>query len=198
MKRFPPGPVLTALGVAGALACAQDLQHAALDSPYGTYGDNGLPFFCQTLDARKLGPDWPGNNLTPRGLILQLDHGAHVCFDPDLLRVAVIWEEKEPGNYLTMNGMAPGSYRQPHRKAPGGQRNLPTPLGEVIMASDLSPGMLLSEDPAGGDPRTPCVDPDEPGRGPLPPELGRWVGIRLDRDGPTLVYEISGVRIEER
>jgi hypothetical protein len=101
------------LAVAGVLLtatlCAQDRQHAALNSEYGSYDDNGLPYFCQTLDARKLGPDWPVDNLTPRGIVLHLGYGYHACFDPDLLRIALVWRRDSRQGYLAMNGMAPGS-----------------------------------------------------------------------------------------
>ena len=122
------------LGILALLAAvpgvfAQDAKHAALKSEFGTYGDNGLPFFGQTLDARKLGGDWPKDNLTPRGIILRLSPTHYACFDPDLLRIALVWEAKGLKDYLSMNGMAPGSYRQPHRKASAGQNKLPTPIG---------------------------------------------------------------------
>ncbi len=189
-------PILVAL-IFGSTH-AQDLKHTALKSPYGAYADNGLPFFGQTLDARKLGVDWPKDNLTPRGIILNLRHGIHVCFDPDLLRVALIWQEEAPGNYLTMNGMAPGSYRQPHRKSPSGQKKLPTPIGTPLFATPLGPGIQSGKSANFKDPRSRSIDVEELGLGPLPAEQGRWGGLRLDRDGLTLLYEVGGTKIEER
>ena len=177
---------------------AQDRPHAELLSSYGTYGDNGLPFFGQTLDARHLGEDWPADNLTPRGLILHLGDGIHGCFDLDLLRIALVWRERGPGDYLSMNGMAPGSYRQPHRKAPAGQNKLPRPIGTPLFANGLHSGAAPGPDPVFRDPRTPSIDEGETSLGPLPPATGRWLGLHLGQDGPVLDYEIAGVRITER
>ena len=179
-------------------ASAQDRAHAKLPSSYGNYGDNGLPFFGQTLDARHLGEGWPADNLTPRGLILHLGDGIHGCFDLDLLRISLIWRERGPGDYLSMNGMAPGSYRQPHRKAPAGQQKLPRPIGTPLLASGLHPGAAVGPDPAFRDPRAPAIDEDEPGLGPLAPETGRWLGLHLGQAGPVLNYEIGGIRVAER
>ncbi len=177
---------------------AQDQAHSRLPSPYSTYGENGLPFFGQTLDARHLGDPWAANNLTPRGIILNLGHGIHACFDPDLLRIALIWQERTPGDYLTMNGMAPGSYRQPHRKAPAGQAALPRPVGTPLFATGMHPGVLAGSSSALEDPRSPSIDREEKGLGPLPPHIGRWIGLGMDRQGPVLAYEIQGVSIEEQ
>ncbi len=184
-------------GLAQPLA-AQDRAHALLPSPFGSYGENGLPFFGQTLDARHLGDPWPTDNLTPRGIILNLGHGIHACFDPDLLRIALIWQEHAPGDYLTMSGMAPGSYRQPHRKAAAGQAALPRPVGTPLFATGMHPGMLAGSPPALEDPRSPSIDGEEKGLGPLPPHIGLWIGLGMDRRGPVLAYEIQGVPIEEQ
>ncbi|MEC8941611.1 MAG: DUF6797 domain-containing protein, partial [Verrucomicrobiota bacterium] len=184
-------------GLAQSLA-AQDRAHALLPSPFGSYGENGLPFFGQTLDARHLGDPWPTDNLTPRGIILNLGHGIHACFDPDLLRIALIWQEHAPGDYLTMSGMAPGSYRQPHRKAAAGQAALPRPVGTPLFATGMHPGILAGSPPALKDPRSPSIDGEEKGLGPLPPHIGLWIGLGMDRRGPVLAYEIQGVPIEEQ
>lgn len=190
------------LAVAGVLLtatlCAQDRQHAALNSEYGSYDDNGLPYFCQTLDARKLGPDWPVDNLTPRGIVLHLGYGYHACFDPDLLRIALVWRRDSRQGYLAMNGMAPGSYRQPNRKAPAGQGQLPTPIGTPCLATGRYPGVQLGTSVRLEDPRARSVDREESGLGPLPGGSGRWRGLRLDEGGPVLCYEVHGVRIEEQ
>ena len=177
---------------------AQDQAHSRLPSPYGTYGENGLPFFGQALDVRHLGEPWPPSNLTPRGIIVNLGHGIHACFDPDLLRIALIWQEDTPGEYLTMNGMAPGSYRQPHRKAPAGQAALPRPVGTPLFATGMHPGVLAGLSPALEDPRFPSIDREEKGLGPLPPHVGRWIGLGIARRGPVLAYEIQGISIEEQ
>ncbi len=183
--------------VPSPFALGQDRHHASLKSPYGTYGDNGLPFFGQTLDARKLGVGWPSDNLTPRGIVLHLGFGYQACFDPDLLRLALLWKGTSSSHYLSMNGMAPGSYRQPNRKSPSGQDQLPLPLGKPVLANGLYPGVQIGETVVRKDPRSPGLDSGEPGLGPLPGKETRWLGLRLDEMGPVLTYQIEGTRIEE-
>jgi len=180
------------------LVQAQDSKHDAMKSPHGSYVEKGFPFFSQTLDARKLGKEWPDNNLTPRGIILQLGYGYHLCFDPDLLRMALLWQETDEGEYMTMDGMAPGSYRMPGRKSMAGQEHLPRPLGSPISATGIYPGWFAGDVPSFEDMRERSVDQDEIGLGPLSPKLGRWHGLRLDGREVVLLYEVASVRIEEK
>ena len=49
-----------------------------------------FPFFSSVLDARNVGGGLPADNLTPRGIVLNLGHDCWACFDPDLLRVAAV------------------------------------------------------------------------------------------------------------
>lgn len=198
MKRLTHGLLFISCALMPTGSYSQDLKHAALDSSYGTYGETGLPFFGQTVDTRDLGSEWPADNLAPRGIVLHLDHGLYACFDPDLLRIALIWKESGPGNFLTMNGMAPGSYRQPHRKSPSGQKALPTPIGTPLFSASLAPGVQSGDSIAGDDPRSRSIDVEESGLGPLPPTEARWRGLRLDREGPTLLYQVGETDIEER
>src|SRR5262245_12143381 len=39
---------------------------------WADFVETNFPFFSSVLDARDLGKDWPNDNLTPRGLILNL------------------------------------------------------------------------------------------------------------------------------
>src|SRR6266850_3966136 len=94
--------------------------------PWAPFVEPDFPFFSSVLDARDLGNDWPTNNLTPRGLILNLGNDCWACFDTELLRMSVIWE----GKGITAAGMAQGSYQSPGRKAPEGQEKLPRIIGQ--------------------------------------------------------------------
>lgn len=175
---------------------AQDARHLELDSPFGSFVEDGFPFFTQTVDCRDLGAPWPEKNLTPRGVILKLGGGYFACWDTDLLRVALVWSENERGEYLTMTGMAPGSYRLPNKKAPAGQKRLPTPLGTPLAANGLYPGWGDREDRR----KRHGADPDETGLGPAPGM--RWIGIELKEPsersvGWTLRYEVGGIPVEE-
>ncbi|MEY4483661.1 MAG: hypothetical protein RL693_1113, partial [Verrucomicrobiota bacterium] len=53
---------------------AEALAAARAKSPYGEWTEADFPFFSSVLDARGLGEGWPKDNLTPRGLILNLGH----------------------------------------------------------------------------------------------------------------------------
>jgi len=178
---------------------AQDKEHLALESPFASFVEKEFPFFSQTLDARHLEGNWPGNNLTPRGIILKLGQGYFACFDTDLLRIALVWKENKDGEYLTMTGMAPGSYRLPNRKAPAGQESLPRPIGTPLAATGIYPGWYVGDKkPDLKDHRERSVDPAEVGLGPLSPKTGRWLGIRLHQNGVILEYEIGGVKIQDQ
>jgi hypothetical protein len=88
-----------------------------------------FPFFSSVLDCRDVGEGFPKDNLTPRGLILNLGHNLWACFDTDLLRIACIWES-EPGKPpVSALALAPGSYHIAGQKTKDGQEDLPKPLG---------------------------------------------------------------------
>ena len=177
----------------------QDADHLKLDSPFASFVEEGFPFFTQTLDSRKLGEEWPKDNLTQRGVIIKLGRGYFACFDIDLLRIALIWKENKKGEYLTMSGMAPGSYRLPNRKASAGQQQLPVPLGTPLAATGKYPGWMIGKAPKKGYPkdrRKRSVDAEESGLGPAPGL--RWLGIRRHANDLALEYRCGGAKIVER
>src|SRR6186997_368176 len=51
---------------------------------WADFVETNFPFFSSVLDARQMGKDWPNENLTPRGLILNLGHDCWACFDTEL------------------------------------------------------------------------------------------------------------------
>src|SRR5262245_39942394 len=72
---------------------AAELEKSALGvastkTLWSDFMETNFPFFSSTLDARKLGKELPGDNLTPRGLILNLGNDCWSCFDLDLLRMS--------------------------------------------------------------------------------------------------------------
>src|SRR5207253_448247 len=95
---------LLALMVAGPCSAAV-VPSAAFTLPWAGFVETNFPFFSSVLDARKLGHDFPADNLTPRGLILNLGNDCWACFDTDLLRMAAIWN----GKGLSAISMAQGS-----------------------------------------------------------------------------------------
>ena len=178
---------------------AQEKAHLELESPFASFVEADAPFFTQTVDARSFGAQPQQENLTPRGIVIAAGNGVFGCFDPDLLRWALIWKASDAGEYLTMGGMSTGSYRLPNRKAAPGQKELPHPLGAPLVAMPLRPGVGLGDMPLLDDPRDRGhAEKGELGLGPVPVKLGRFSGIRITRDGAQLEYTIGGTPVRER
>jgi len=188
-----------ALVVAGFTPClvlGQDKEHEAIPSEFGTYVEKDFPFFSQTVDARDLGEGWPKDNLTPRGIVIDAGHGVRVCFDTDLLRVALVWRENEEGEFLQMNGMAPGSYRVPSQKAGAGQGKLPKPIGEPLLANGIYPGWFVGDGEVKlEDPREKSVDEAEVGLGPV--ASGNFQSISFSGDTVEMSYLVGETKITE-
>jgi len=196
VPRFVLAIALLLLAGRGA---SQQLAHLEADSPHASYVEVDFPFFTQTVDATEFGEAPVEGNLVPRGIVVPVGDGYFGCFDPDLLRWALFWKANEEGEYLTMDGMAPGSYRVPNRKAPPGQANLPRPLGTPLWATAPLPGFTAAYEPDFEDPRERGgADETEVGLGPIPEEMGRFSGIRLCADGVRIEYTIAGAPVKER
>lgn len=163
-------------------------------TPLADWVEPTFPFFSSVLDARKAGADLAPNNLTPRGLILNLGHDLWACFDVDLLRVSALW--RGPG--VTPTALAPGSYHDVTRKTAGGQKELPEPAGALWLANGIYPGWQTGADFSPTDPREPAPSPEEVGRGALPETLGRFDALHLTAQGVVLEYTIAGTKIRER
>jgi glucose/arabinose dehydrogenase/mono/diheme cytochrome c family protein len=152
-----------------------------------------FPFFSSVVDARKAGPSFPANNLTPRGLVVRVGPDTWAAFDVDLLRISAIWR----GKGLTAVALAPGSYHKPDRKTPAGQSLLPEPDGTVWLANGIYPGWQIGERVSLTDPREPAPSKEEVGRGPLPDSIGRFNAIRQVSNGVVLEYRVNGAMVQE-
>lgn len=171
---------------------SQEKAHLAIDSEFGSYVEPGFPFLFQTFDARALGGEWPKNNLTARGVILSPGGGLHVCFDPDMLRIALVWRETNEGEWFTMNGMASASYREPAHKIGPGEKYLPRPLGAPLLATPLVAGWSMGGESPFTDPRDRgAADVHELCVGPLPEEVGLWRGVSITNEGAVLRYQLG-------
>jgi mono/diheme cytochrome c family protein len=175
---------LKLLTVVTFIACCVSAAAAELPK-WAPFVEPNFPFYSSVLDARKAAHDAPTNNLTPRGLILNLGDDIRVCFDIDMLRVAAVW--RGPG--VTPVSMSQGSYENENwgKKAPEGQGLLPKIVGEPLMLNDLLSGIDAKEDP-----RPPGPDPTEIGRGPLPTEIGEFKAINFGRKGVSIDYRLKG------
>jgi len=162
-------------------------------SPWANWVEPDFPFFSSILDARNIGPGFPKDNLTPRGIILNLGDDCWACFDTDLLRIAAIWK----GNGVTPISLAPKSYHPWGSKTRGGQTQLPEPDGKVWIANGIYPGWQTGERLELGDPREPAPSPEEVGRGPLSEEWGQFKAIRTSEQGAILKYKAGGAIVQE-
>ena len=160
---------------------------------WAEFVETNFPFFSSVLDARMLGEGLPAENLTPRGLILNLGHNCWACFDTDLLRVSAIWT----GNGVSPASMSQGSYHTAGQKAKEGQDKLPQIAGRAWVANGIYPGWQLSDRIALSDPREPSPDPREVGRGPMPVAIGRFKAVRLVGNDVRLEYEVAGAMVSE-
>ena len=168
-------------------------QAALASASWDPWVEADFPFFSSVVDGRAAGPGFPANNLTPRGLVLNLGRDHWVAFDVDLLRVAAMWR----GTGVTPKALAPGSYHHPDRKTPGGQFPAPEPDGQVWIANGIYPGWQSGERVVAEDPREPAPSPEEVGRGPLPERIGRFKALRLVRNGVVLEYTAAGANVRE-
>ena len=155
---------------------------------YGGFVEPDFPFITTAVVADSASAHAPVYNWTVRGIAIQLGDGTYACFDPDLLRMAVAWK----GDYLSLATMAQVSYH----KIDKGNGN-PVVLGEVIAATGMYPGWM-GENRQFNDPRMPGPNPGDPGKGPLPAELGRWKGLYVQGKDVVLSYEVRGTSVLER
>ncbi len=206
MNRFLPLLLLT---LAAPALCADkpakksklpelDINAMAYAGKYNwsDWVEKDFPFFSSVLDARDIGEGFPKDNLTPRGLILNLGHDLWACFDTDLLRISCIWQ----GKGVTPVALAPGSYHIAGQKTKDGQDNLPKPDGKVWLANGIYPGwqVLKSPDdkPSFVDPREPGPSKDEVGRGPLDAKVV-FRAIKLTSSGFELMLSVGDRQVTE-
>jgi len=172
-------------------------QEADKKSEWGDFVEKDFPFFSTVLDCRELGEGFAKDNLTPRGLVLNLGSNVWVCYDLDLLRIACVWEGEEGKPPVTPEALAPGSYHVAGQKTKDGQEFLPKPVGKVWLTNGIYPGWQVGEKPSFVDPREPGSSVEEVGRGGLF-QGGRFIGINLSKVGPVLEMEVAGVNIRMR
>jgi hypothetical protein len=188
---------LTTLGFVFLCGLSLKAGQPVFDKPpsgdWADFVEPNFPFFGSSLDARKIDKDWPTNNLTARGIVLNLGHGLWACFDTDLIRMAAIWT----GKGVSETSMAQISYHDAGKKAVEGEEHLPEPIGTPWLANGIYPGWQTGAQFSMEDPREPCPDKNEIGRGALPASLGKFNAIRFTRDGIWLEYNVGATVIHE-
>ena len=182
------------VAVSGSCEAAESKKKPSPSKAAGlSWVESDFPFFSSVLDARKAGANFAADNLTPRGIVLNLGQDCWACFDPDLLRVAAVWR----GRGVTDQALAMGSYQDPTRKPPAGQKTLSEPDGKLWSANGIYPGWQSGDGITLTDPREPAPSPEEVGRGPLAETFGRFEALRLVGKGLVLEYTVAGVGVRE-
>jgi cytochrome c2 len=199
--------VVSALSASGQERSKKtDKPQVPAPSPWGDFVEKDFPFFSSVLDGRDLGEGFSKDNLTPRGLILNLGHNLWACFDTELLRIACIWEGVPGKPPVTPEALAPGSYHIAGQKTKDGQDFLPKPVGKVWLANGIYPGWQAGDKPSFTDPREPGPSQEEVGRGPLKESQFKEIAtIKTSADkhavsfgGWEIRYSIAGTEISER
>jgi glucose/arabinose dehydrogenase/cytochrome c2 len=176
-----------------ASCCLLTPAVSAADAPWAPWVEPDFPFFSSSFDLRAATPKASPMNIAPRGLVLNLGHDCWACFDTDLLRVAAIWT----GHGVTDDALAQLSYQNRDLKTVGGQSRLPKPDGPLWMVNGIYPGWQIGEQISLDDPREPQPSKEEPGRGPLPAEMGRFKAVRHVGGAVVLEYTVAGAVVQE-
>ncbi len=187
---------VVALGVGLALPLAANAATAPNTAETPAWADwiePDFPFYSSTVDARKAGGPSPADNLTPRGLVLNLGRSTWAAYDTELLRVAAVWQ----GDGTTPVALAPGSYHDAGWKTREGQEQLPEPAGQVWLANGIYPGWQGGDHVLLTDPRPLAPSPTEVGRGPLPHAVARFSSLRHTQAGLVLTSTVQGTSVEE-
>ncbi len=180
-------------GKASLAAEPSPVPAAPTPAQWADFVEADFPFYSSSLDARTVGRAPATNNLTPRGLILNLGNNHWACFDTELLRMSAIWY----GAGVSATSMSRISYKSPGTKAREGQEDLPRILGTPWLLNGIYPGWQIGPAFSLTDPREPGPDAAEVGRGPLPKAAGQFRAVRLLDAGVQLEYEIDGVLVSE-
>lgn len=144
----------------------------------------GFPYITTSVDARKLGPGFPTDNIAARTLALQLGDSAYACFDTDLLRWSVAWT----GKFLPMVMMAQISYKDFFNK----NNKMTTVPGVPRIATGAYAGWT-----AGKPVFRAGRSGDAPTWRPLPAEQGRWNGVYVYENKAVLDYSVGSAHVYE-
>ena len=168
-------------------------QTGEKSTPWAGWVETDYPFFSSIIDARESSfGTITHNNLTPRGIILNLGNDCWACFDTDLLRVSAIWMGSGVTPIaLALSPIIPGDENA--RRAIGATQTRWRSLAGEWNLSGWQTGERLQL----SDPRSPAPSPEEVGRGPLSESYGRFQALQLIDDGVVLEYKIQSVLIRE-
>jgi cytochrome c2 len=154
----------------------------------GDFVEPDFPYISTYLDARGLGKHFPDQNVVSRGMVINLDDSAFVCFDRDLLRWSVAWT----GKHLTKSMLPDISYHDFFNK----MASVPRIAGDAKVANGIYPGWSNGR-PVREDIRNHAKENGGFTWGALPPEAGRWKGSYVIDKRVVLSYEVAGTDILE-
>lgn len=155
---------------------------------FSPFVEPDFPFVSTYLDARYLGAHFPDDNVVSRGLIINLDDSAFMCFDRDLLRWAVAWT----GGRLTESMLPEVSYHDFFNKL----SHVPEIAGDPAFGNGIYPGWS-SRRPVQQEVRLASQEMEGSHWGPLPAEYGRWDGVYVHDNQAVLSYSVSGTDVVE-
>ena len=156
--------------------------------PEGGFIENKTPFLRSALVFKV--DKVP--NRTRRGVLLPLGHGFWACFDPDLLRWSAVWKT-EPGQPpISYDSMAAISF--PDAKAKSTKP--PDMQGHLVFYTPEIPGASIGQG-IEIDPRKNFLTDKKTPVGPLPRNVGQWLGISLYGTTPVLHYRVGDATISD-
>jgi len=155
---------------------------------FESFVEPGFPFISTSVDARKLGPGFPDDNIAARTLALQLGENAYACFDTDLLRWSVAWT----GKFLPMVQMAQISYKDFFNK----NNKVTTVTGDPKIATGSYPGWSVGKS-VFEDNRPVKNIGKQPNWGPMPADAGRWNGVYVYGNKAILNYSVGKTIVNE-
>src|SRR5690606_7446080 len=147
-----------------------------------SFFESDFPFVSTYLDARDLGRDFPDDNVVARGLIINLDDSAYMCFDRDLLRWSVAWT----GDYLNEGMLPQVSYRDYFNKL----ASVPTIVGTPTFGNGIYPGWSPRSLPL-EEVRPASQENEGMFWGPLPLDYGQWKGCYVYGNQVILSYHVA-------
>lgn len=180
------------LAVSVYASCAPSQTHVTgndfYQEDFNNFVEADFPFFSTYLDARQLGRSFPEDNIVSRGLVVNLDDSAFMCFDRDLLRWSVAWT----GERLTASMLPDVSYKNFFNKL----SHVPEIAGVPAFGTGIYPGWSITR-PIHHDLRLAAQEREGFFWGPLPGDIGRWDGVSVNGSKAILNYRVSKTRIRE-
>src|SRR5690606_22512226 len=155
---------------------------------FNPFVEPDFPFISTYLDARDLGGYFPDDNIVSRGLIINLDDSAFMCFDRDLLRWSIAWT----GGRLMESMLPEVSYHDFFNKL----SHVPKIAGNPVFGNGIYPGWSAGRS-LQQEVRPATQEMEGSHWGPLPAEYGRWDGVYVYATQAILTYSVSGTGIAE-